>query len=347
MKSIARAFGLLVLCIAAHEGDSGAVARGEEERIRLLIVDGQNNHDWRGTTPHLKSILEGCGKFVVEIATTPPTGSHDMTNFRPDFQRFDAILLNYNGDPWPEETHKALEAAVESGKGLIVVHAANNSFPGRLTYDRMLGLAWRPKELGTRIAIDPQGQPVRVEAGQGPNSGHGKRRPFAITVRQPDHPITKGMPTTWMHARDELYNGLRGPVEEMELLATAFDDSAQGGSGLHEPITWVVAFGKGRVFHTCLGHDVQAMRCVGFITLLQRGSEWAATGAVTIPIPEDFPTADKESTRGGWWTALAARLSKVTAHFWPFLLIVVLFAALWIRVRIKRRGTTIKPTRTT
>jgi hypothetical protein len=37
------------------------------------------------------------------------------------------------------------------------------------------------------------------------------------------------------------------------------------------------------------------MSCVGFITTLQRSTEWAATGKVSLPIPEKFPTADKIS----------------------------------------------------
>jgi type 1 glutamine amidotransferase len=50
-----------------------------------------------------------------------------------------------------------------------------------------------------------------------------------------------------------------------------------------------LAHGKGRVFHTTLGHDVVAMSCQVFATTLLRGTEWAATGEVTIPVPADFP----------------------------------------------------------
>jgi type 1 glutamine amidotransferase len=55
----------------------------------------------------------------------------------------------------------------------------------------------------------------------------------------------------------------------------------------------VIDYGKGRVFHTVLGHDEEAMRCRGFYTTLQRGTEWAATGKVvrTAKVPDDFPTA--------------------------------------------------------
>jgi type 1 glutamine amidotransferase len=116
-----------------------------------------------------------------------------------------------------------------------------------------------------------------------------------VTLRDPDHPITRGLPKEWLHARDELYSGMRGPIEHVHLLATAFDDKASGGRGEVEPILWTVRYGRGRVFHTVLGHDLEAMRCVGFLTTLRRGTEWAATGKVTLPVPQNFPTADRVS----------------------------------------------------
>jgi type 1 glutamine amidotransferase len=104
------------------------------------------------------------------------------------------------------------------------------------------------------------------------------------------------MPREWLHAKDELYHGMRGPAENVRLLATAFDEKKFGGTGANEPMIWTVTYGKGRVFHTPMGHDLEAMRCVGFLATLQRGTEWAATGKVTIPIPPDFPTAEKTSS---------------------------------------------------
>jgi len=104
------------------------------------------------------------------------------------------------------------------------------------------------------------------------------------------------MPPEWLHATDELYHGLRGPLDNVHLIATAYSDRKTGGSGEHEPMIWTVSFSEGRVFHTPMGHDLEAMRCVGFITTLQRGTEWAATGKVTIPVPPNFPTADKPSS---------------------------------------------------
>jgi len=46
-----------------------------------------------------------------------------------------------------------------------------------------------------------------------------------------------------------------------------------------------ISFGKGRVFHTTLGHYVEALQGLGFQVTLARGTEWAATGKVTQPPP--------------------------------------------------------------
>jgi len=59
----------------------------------------------------------------------------------------------------------------------------------------------------------------------------------------------------------------------------------------------VLHYGKGRVFHTPLGHGDYSQECVGFIVSFQRGTEWAATGNVTQPLPSDFPTPDAVSVR--------------------------------------------------
>ena len=101
----------------------------------------------------------------------------------------------------------------------------------------------------------------------GPPGSHGARVPFAITVRDAAHPITKGLPADWMHQGDELYAQLRGPGKNMTVLATALSDPATPAPGRDEPMLMALSFGKGRVFHTTLGHDVNGMSCVGFVTI--------------------------------------------------------------------------------
>jgi type 1 glutamine amidotransferase len=264
---------------------------------KALIVDGQNNHAWKDTTPVLKKALEDSGLFRVDVATSPPSRG-DMTSFRPSFSGYDVVVLNYNGEDWPPETQKAFVEYVRSGGGLVIVHAADNSFPEWKEFNQMIGLGgWgnRDEKWGPYVRFR-DGQFVR-DTKPGRAGSHGKQRPYQVRVRDRRHPITAGLPEVWMHAPDELYDSLRGPAENMTVLATAFSDPATGGAGEHEPALMVIRYGKGRVFHTILGHGPEAMRCVGFIVTYQRGTEWAATGKVTQKVPKDFPTADRVSVR--------------------------------------------------
>jgi type 1 glutamine amidotransferase len=286
--------GLLVLLAL---GQSAVAA----ETIRVLIIDGQNNHNWQLMTPPMKQDLIDSGRFSVDVATTPEkqASKEAWGAFHPDFSKYDVVLSNYNGEPWPEGVQKALESFVAGGGGLSIIHAANNAFEDWPEWNRMIGLGWRKNTFGDRLTIDDSGKVVRTPKGEGPGSGHGPQHPFKVVIRDPDHPITKGMPREWMHAKDELYQGQRGPAQDMHILATAYADPSKKGSGTNEPMAWVIPYGKGRVFTTVLGHvgakdtDTSAIRDVGFKTLMLRGTEWAATGKVTIPIPANFPTADE------------------------------------------------------
>jgi hypothetical protein len=131
----------------------------------------------------------------------------------------------------------------------------------------------------------------------GAAGSHGVRLPFQVATRKPDHPIMKDLPAVWMHAGDELYATLRGPGQNMTVLATAHSEPGNRGTGHDEPILMVLDFGKGHIFHTIMGHDIAALSCVGFITTFQRGTEWAATGKVTQKVPATFPTAETVSYR--------------------------------------------------
>lgn len=275
-----------------------ACAQDGSTKYAALIVDGQSNHSvWPTTSQYLKGYLEETGLFTVDIATTPPEGG-DMDRYRPPFGNYDLVVSNYNGEPWGAAAMADFEAFVRGGGAFVSVHSANNAFPEWLEYNRMIGIG------GWGDRTERHGPYIRLRDGDfvedhtpGIGGSHGVRHEFTIDIRDPDHPITRGLPAHWMHADDELYDRLRGPAENLRVLATAFSTVESEGTGEHEPILMTIGYGQGRIFHTTLGHALVSQRCRGFIATFQRGAEWAVTGDVTQELPADFPTADAASVR--------------------------------------------------
>lgn len=297
-------WGPLVSVTAAEpQKNAGPPLKTGLPKIKTLIVDGHSNHKWEITTPILRKILEASQRFTVAVATAPQDLG-ELPNFKPDFSAFDVVMLNYNSDGsvlrrpdrnWGEPTQRALEDFLKNGGALSVIHSANNSFSGWKEYQRMIGLGgWGHRNDKSGTYVYYQDDKLVRDNGPGVGGWHGPEHAFPVVIREPDHPITRGMPLKWMHARDELYSHLRGPAENLTVLATAYSSKKLRGRDRDEPMIMTLEYGRGRVFHTTLGHGDYSMRCAGFVTVVQRGTEWAATGRVTIPIPADFPTEDKD-----------------------------------------------------
>jgi type 1 glutamine amidotransferase len=226
------------------------------------------------------------------------TAGADVGSFRPKFSDYKVVVSNYNGPEWSKETKGSFVDFVRNGGALVSVHAANNSFPGWPAYNEMIGVGgWGGRNEKSGPYVRVRDGKVVLDTSKGRGGSHGPRHPFVVETVDATHPITAGLPARWQHASDELYDRLRGPARHLTVLATAYADRRLGGTGENEPMLMAIAYGKGRVFHTTLGHDTTAMKCVGFITTLQRGTEWAATGKVTQRVPADFPTASKTSSR--------------------------------------------------
>jgi uncharacterized protein len=246
-------------------------------KIQVLIITGQNGHNWRGTTPILRKILEDTEKFEVHVTEEFRGGGPET------LKPYDLVVLNYQDRGnrpelrWGDRADKALVDFVNSGKGLVVYHFSMAAFDGWTEYEKMSAANWRP------------------------NYGHHSApHNYVVEIKDQEHPITKGLKLSFPQANDELYSNLRWqPAGSYHVLATAYDDHALyaasrtdarapqplEGTGANEPMLWTVDYGKGRVFTTALGHDVEQVQTPAFTTTFARGAEWAATGKVTLPIP--------------------------------------------------------------
>ncbi|MEO0413522.1 MAG: ThuA domain-containing protein [Verrucomicrobiota bacterium] len=256
----------------------GTAFAADEDKLDVLLIDGQNNHDWKKCSPVMIQTLRATDRFEVERAVVL---KEEVANFNPDFSKYDVVLTNYNGQSWPEETKTNFEKYISEGGNLVVVHAADNSFPKWEEYNRMIGLGgWGGRnEKDGPYVYWKDGKIVRDDS-KGRGGSHGKPLEYKVDIRVKDHPITRGLPTEFLQAKEELYDRLRGPGENMTVLATAL---AKGGSERHEPVLMTIEYGKGRIFHTVMGHDAKSMLGVAFQETLIRGTEWAATGEVTFP----------------------------------------------------------------
>ncbi len=291
---------LPVLAIALSAAGPAA-----QSRIKVMLLTGQCNpyHNWAVSSAAIKRMLDEAGKFDVTVVTSPAKGQ-DMSGFKPSFAGYGAVVMDYEGDEWPEETKRAFVEFVRGGGGLVLVHAADNAFPKWTEFLEMSGVggwAGRDESWGPKVRWRDGKMVLDTTPG---TASHPPKHDFTIVSRAPEHPIMKGLPGEWMHANDEVYSNLRGPAKNLAVLATAVPDKAKGGTGEHEPMFMTIQYGKGRVFHNTLGHvgpkdvePVAAISSVDFIVSMQRGTEWAATGKVTQAVPRDFPTAAAVSLR--------------------------------------------------
>jgi type 1 glutamine amidotransferase len=250
--------------------------------IRVLILSGHNNHDWRATTPFLRQLLLETGKFDVRVEEEP-IGITAET-----LAPFDVLINDYCGLRWGATTEKAVEDFVRSGKGFVIVHGSLYGFTGQeVLKDRHVGIglkepAW--DEYVKMAGISWTAPPTKAY--------HAPYHFFSIKITQPNHSIVAGMPSPFP-ATDELYHQLT-LRPGAQVLATAFDEPANGGTGKDEPMLVTNQYGEGRSFSIIFGHELASMREAGFMHSFVRGAEWAATGKVTIPADFKFfqPKAD-------------------------------------------------------
>ena len=257
---------LLVWCVALLA--TGSTAQSAD-KIRVLILTGNSDwsHPWEGTAPFMQGVLNNTGRFNAKL-------EEEVRGITAEtLAGYDVLLDYYYGPRFNSGTEQAIEDFIRQGKGMVGVHG--------ITYGPFFGQAGGSPTEPRRLEGEPWaafadmlGMTWKLE-----NIGHTRRHIFAVQWVDRDHPISSGLPPTFV-ANDELYHKI-DLKPNAHVLATAYDDpTIKGGTGKQEPVIWTVPFGKGRVVMIVLGHDLLAMSQPGFMDVLTRATEWAATDKV-------------------------------------------------------------------
>lgn len=249
--------------------------------IKALIVTGQNNHNWPVSHVMLKDILEK-DNYIVDLAISPKQGE-DMSNFKPAFNNYQLVVLDYNGDSWCDETNAEFLKYVQAGKGLVIYHAANNAFKDWDEYEKIIALGgWGGRgDKSPGYYTEWKDDKVVKYEDSAVVGNHGKRHDFTLNCRNSKHPITKNLPKTMVQTDDELYDHMKGKANIKDVLYTAYSDPASGGTGKEEILIFTVDYPKSKIFHTMLGHAGQtvetspALKSETFVKTFLSGAAWA------------------------------------------------------------------------
>ena len=223
-----------------------------ERLIRVLIFSGQNNHNWKATTPELERILTDTGRFKVDVIDYPARCTAGfLSNYDVILSNWKTYGANVTIDEWRPQMREAFLDFLRKGGGFVSIHAACASFPDWPEYQKIVGGTW------------------------GTKTGHGLQHMFGVEYPIPDHPIMNGLSP--FLTTDELWHGM-DLQPNATVVAVGFSAKDTGGSGCYEPVAMVTQYGKGRGFNLVLGNDLEGMLSAGFQALLIRGTEWASMG---------------------------------------------------------------------
>ncbi len=261
----------------------------QSKMIHVLIFSGRNNHDWQQTTPVIQNILQESGRFTVTVTNSPE-------NLKPsELDQYDVILSNWN--TWPDVTehrwNPALEKAfldfVSSGKGFVNIHAGSSALQDWPEFQQIAGGTWG-------IGI----------------TGHGPIHTFKVNIEDTNHPVLKGLKNFYI--KDELWNRTKFHPD-VHIVCSAYSSPETKGTAKNEPVVITTKYGKGRGFYCVLGHNKATMQNAAWKTLLLRGTEWAATGKVTIPAQKPWPLSSKMAERQSkYWQQSDTTLALINGH---------------------------------
>ena len=293
MKLRSAMLTLLLICVSLTNA----------RNIKVLILSGHTDkyHYWQVKSDNFKARLAEESMFITEEIILNDSNNFNLSQHL-KLSNYDVIVLNVNDVKWSDASKKNFEQYVTSGGGLVVIHEVDNAFPEWKAFNEMIGLGgWGGRNVKSGPYYYFKDGKYVYDNTPGVGGSHGDRVPFIINVRDTKHPITKGLPAKWLHVNDELYGNLRGPAQNIQVLATAFSTKESRGTGKEEPVLFTLKYGKGRIFHSVLGHTTnkldESFQNLGFQITFKRGTEWAATGKVKQKLPAVLPSKENATIK--------------------------------------------------
>jgi len=226
--------------------DSSAQAKP----FRALLITGGCCHNYPFQTQQLTNAVAKLGAVAWTVVMEGGSGTKAEISLydNPDWAKgFDVVVHN---ECFADTTNSAyirkITSAHKAGVPAVVIHCAMHTYRSTDIDD------WREFLGATSRRHDHQGKyPVKLVA--------------------PTHQILKSVADDWVTAMDELY-----VIEKLWPTAKPLATSVSEQDGKTYPVAWINQYGQARVFGTTYGHSDEAWRDENFLTLLSRGTLWAA-----------------------------------------------------------------------
>jgi putative membrane-bound dehydrogenase-like protein len=226
------------LAMTAEVGEAKDRApRGEGRAKGVLLVGGGSSHDFD------RWFRDGDARLLGAEYTADPA------RIAPALPGLSVLILANNQPLADPATRKAIFEFVDSGGGLLLVHAAT-------WYN------WKDWPEYNRDLVG------------GGSRGHDRLQEFEVTVAEEGHPVMSGVPRTF-RIRDELYR-FEGDPAGPGIRVLARGTSPE--SGREYPVVWTVERPRGRIVCVTLGHDGGAHEHGAYRAILRNAVSWLGEG---------------------------------------------------------------------
>jgi uncharacterized protein len=249
-------FFVIISCVLAHPAPGQKFAP-KGAKVFLLSGGRRQHHGYREQALYLSGLLENTGRYEVTI------GEEAAILETPAIRKYDLLIVSADrrDDEFKFTTsqQEAIFDFVRSGHGYVSIHGANNAAKDWLP-------AWKEMLGG-------------VFSHFGLPDGKTRKGTYTVKIVDTTSPITQGIKDFTI--KDELYYHIQMQPDVQPLATVEYD-------GVAWPVAWTHTFGKGRVFHTPLGHrdfgpdKDDPLRNPGLSQLIAQGVDWVAAGRAPL-----------------------------------------------------------------